>query len=147
MKKCNKCGKKKSDFGINRHNVDGLSDTCKTCVRDHTKERRRKLDVMLRNVDPVHHEQFEKLWKEWSKNGFPPHSKPIIVDDQCVTFMEGKGQRKRKGLKVILKGEKDVEFKSISDASRSTGDSRLYIRWSSLNGIASENRNKWEIRG
>ena len=142
MKKCKRC-KKGSEFSLNKYNDDGLSDVCKQCSKDLTQERRRRLDVMLIGVELYNVEAFSDLHKQWTNDGHPPHMKPVVVNDRCMTKMESKGLRSRKRTKVVMNGE--TVFNSISEAMRKTGDSRLYIKWSASNDASTEGKNSWKI--
>jgi hypothetical protein len=148
MKKCNKC-KEGTVFSVNRYKEDGLSDTCKKCSKEITQARRRKLDVMLVGISSQYVIKFKKLHKAWKADGFTPHLKPVIVENKCVTVIESKDlRRSRKRGEVVCVGVdgKESRFESISHAMRSTGDSRLYIKWSSDTGTNMEGRNLWEIK-
>jgi hypothetical protein len=143
MKKCKRC-KNGGEFSLNKYKPDGFSDVCKQCSNEITQERRRRLDVMLIGVELYNVEIFSDLHKTWKENGFPPHLKPVVVNDRCMTKMDSKGLRSRKRTKVVMNGE--TVFNSIAEAVRKTGDSRLYIKWSSDNGAAEDGGNRWEIK-
>ena len=145
MKNCKRC-KKGDEFSLNKYNDDGLSDTCKQCSKDITQQRRMRLDVMLIGVELYNVETFSDLHKAWSKAGHPLHLKPVVVNDRCMTKMDSKGLMSRKRREVVMIGSPDVVFNSISEAMRKTGDSRLYIKWSSDNDASTVGRNKWEIK-
>lgn len=146
MKKCNKCKESGVEFSKNKHLADGFSKTCKKCLKEITQERRRRLDVMLKGVEVKFHAKFKELHKQWTNDGFPPHSKPVVVGSKCLTFIESKGVlRSRMRSQVVLVGDVDLVFYSISQASRETGDSRLYIKWSADNDSCTEGRNLWKI--
>jgi len=150
MKKCNKCGATDSGFGKNKYSKDGLQTSCKLCVKDQATKRRRRLDVMLSGIDKRFEKKFRELHKQWDDDGFPPHSKPVVVSNRCMTHMESKSElRTRVRSKVVLLdqlGDVVQTFKSISHASRESGDSRLYIRWSSDNNSRTKGRNQWMIK-
>lgn len=150
MKKCKKCNIERNDFTINRYTPDGLHTVCKECTREMTKERRQRLDVMLKKVDLQFHAKFKKLHKKWSETGFPAHSRPVVVNNQVMTYIESKSiARSRKRTKVLLI-DKDMNvvmtYNSIFQATQETGDSRQYIKWSSDNNTNIQNRNRWLIK-
>jgi hypothetical protein len=145
MKKCKRC-KKGGDFPVSKYSDDGFHHTCKECSKEITQERRRRLDVMLIGVNDYNVDLFSELHAEWMANGFSPYLKPVVVNDRCMTKMESKGLMSRKGKKVVMCGDVDVVFDSISKAVKDSGESRLYIKWSIENGAKMEGKSLWKLK-
>ena len=141
MKKCKSC---------NTCVVVGLSVRCKRCSKEITQNRRRRLDVMLKVVDQKHVSEFKKLHKAWTKSGYLFDLKPVVVNDKCMTKKDSKGvvvSRKRNDVVMMtVDGVVVKVFDSITQASKDSGDSRVYIKWSSDNRTGIDGRYRWEIK-
>jgi len=152
MKKCNRCMEKKTkkEFSKNKHSSDGMSFYCKSCSAYLTNERRRRLDLLLLKVPVSHHDEFKQLYKDWESNGYPPHSKPVFINGECMTYMKSKSIPRSRTRCILLlldkKGNTISSFSSVSSAVKATGDTRAYIKWSSDNGESLKNMGLWKIK-
>ena len=149
-KKCKNCKEVRDDFSKNRYSTDGHSSTCKECSKILTQMSRRRLSVMIKRVDKKHHETFSQLHRRWMLDGYPPHLKPLVVNDQVMTKSESKGivvSRSRTKVEMITAdGDVVKTFGSISHAMRETGASRVYIKWSSDNESEIDGRMRWRVK-
>tara|TARA_R110002020_G_scaffold246063_1_gene459823 strand:+ start:560 stop:1018 length:459 start_codon:yes stop_codon:yes gene_type:complete len=151
MKKCITCNKKMSldCFAVNKTSSDGYTSSCKKCLNKRNKERRMSLNYMIKKVDPKFHNHFSLLHQLWKKSGYNKNLKPVIINNQCMTFKTGSTIKKNRFTTLVYlldENKKNIKtFKSISHATSQTGDSRSYIKWSSLNGLPTKNGNIFKI--